>query len=234
MGISEDLLNADFQECFEQMRHYDDAFQNGLQFTYGGVIALSGLLGTLLQIKGADTLRTVTPVLVLSWLAGFLMVMFLAKNRVYFARVARYVNQIRDFYLRESPGKFEDHTNFYRNRKFPPIFDPGSTQTFQIYLACALDSFLFAAVVVALIALWGLSHGDKPTVDWLWGSIALLLSLVAELAFVILYWSQASHIKSSESEKQRFRELVDRLLASTDEKERKHIKEELAKLAFGR
>jgi hypothetical protein len=234
MGISEDLLNTDFQECFEQMRHYDDAFQSGLQFTYGGVIGLSGLLGTLLQIKGADTLRTVTPVLVLSWLAGFLMVMFLAKNRVYFAKVARYVNQIRDFYLRESHGKFEDHTNFYRNREFPPLFDPGSTQAFQIYLACALDSFLFAAVVVAMIALWELSHGGTPGVDWFWGPLALLVCFIAELAFIILYWSQASRSKPSESEIQRFRELVDRLTASVDEKDRKNIREELAKLTFGR
>ena len=188
MSVFEDLLNSDFQQCFEQMRHYDDAFQNGLQFTYTGAIAVAGFSGTLLQIKGADGLKTVAVVLAFSWLAGVFVVMSLAKNRVYFAKAARYVNQTRDFYLKNRPEEFEDHTKMYRNWRSPAVFDPGSTQTLQIYLASALDSFLFAFAVSAAIALRDVSQSTQPNVNWFWGGIAFGISLLAEVGLILSYW----------------------------------------------
>jgi hypothetical protein len=188
MSVFEDLLNSDFQQCFEQMRHYDDAFQNGLQFTYTGAIAIAGFSGTLLQIKGADSLKTVALVLFCSWLAGVFVVMSLAKNRVYFAKAARYVNQVRDFYLRNRPEEFEDHTKMYRNWRSPAVFDPGSTQTLQIYLASALDSFLFAFAVSAALALRHASHSTQPSLHWFWGAIAFGISVLTEVGLIMLYW----------------------------------------------
>jgi len=42
-----------------------------------------------------------------------------------------------------------------------------------------------------------------------------------------------SGLESKEAEKRRFFDLADRLTASADERERKRIKKELAKLTFG-
>jgi hypothetical protein len=42
-----------------------------------------------------------------------------------------------------------------------------------------------------------------------------------------------SGLESKEAEKRRFFDLADRLTASTDDRERKRIKKELAKLTFG-
>jgi hypothetical protein len=41
-------------------------------------------------------------------------------------------------------------------------------------------------------------------------------------------------LESKESEKRRFFELADRLSATTDQAEQQHIKEELARMTFGK
>jgi hypothetical protein len=40
MSVFQELFVADFQQCFEQMRHYDETFHRTLQFGFGGVVAV--------------------------------------------------------------------------------------------------------------------------------------------------------------------------------------------------
>jgi hypothetical protein len=103
------------------MRHYDDVFQSTVQFAYTGVVAVGGPAGTLLQVYGPkqSTVATASLILVLSWLTGVLVVMSLAKNRVYFARVARYVNEIRHLYLVDRPAGIENKARIYADYTFP-------------------------------------------------------------------------------------------------------------------
>lgn len=188
-GIFENLLQSDFEQCFEQMRHYDDAFQSAVQFAYTGVVAVAGLSGTLIQIWSSKlSIATVSFIFAFSWLAGLLVVMSLAKNRVYFARVARYVNEIRELYLSNRPGGLTDKTKMYTNSGFPHVLDYGSTQSFQIYVASAFDSFLFATAVIAFIALTNVANGAEPSVGWFWGTTSFGACLLVELGSIILYW----------------------------------------------
>ena len=199
--VFENLLQSDFEQCFEQMRHYDDVFQNSLQFVYTGVVAVAGASGTLFSIFGTKTsnLATLSFILLFSWVAGIVVVMELAKNRVYFARVARYVNEIRDAYLKKGPAGVTNKAKMYRDCKFPAILDFGSTQTFQILLVSVFDSLLFGFAVVALLAFRKVPNGADVTPDWSRGILAFAVFLVVEFGLVIVYWCiEKSNMKPSE------------------------------------
>jgi hypothetical protein len=195
-SVFENLLQSDFEQCFEQMRHYDDAFQNALQFAYTGVVAVAGASGTLLQAWGAKSsnLATVSLILLFSWLAGVVVVMDLAKNRVYFARVARHVNEIRGLYVKKHPAGVSNKAKMYTDPTFPHILNLGSTQTFQVCLASAFDSFLFGSAIVALLAVRSVANGVEASVNWSWGIGGFIAFLVLELGLIFAYWK----IKESE------------------------------------
>jgi hypothetical protein len=199
MGVFENLLQSDFQQCFEQMRHYDDAFQGALQFAYTGVVAVAGASGTLLQIWHVNPLNlaTVSLVLLFSSLAGIVILMLLAKNRVYFARVARYVNEIRHLYLQKDPAGIANKAGMFDDVTFPPILDFGSTQTFQIYLVSAFDSFLFACGIIALVGWRVAANHGEASIKWSWGIWGFAVSMVVELGSIFVYW----YLKESETTK---------------------------------
>ena len=144
------------------------------------------------------TLATTSSILLSSWLAGIVTLMLLAKNRVYFAKVARYVNEIRHLYLQKHPAQIANKANMFNDVRFPPIWDKGSTQTFQIYLVAIFDSFLFAVGVIALVACLNAVNGKTPSLNGFWficGLVAFVASLLIELRWIFAYWSQ----KESES-----------------------------------
>jgi hypothetical protein len=94
MNIHEELLASDFHECFAQMRHYDNGFQEMVKFGFQGVLAVVAAYAFLAEKYGfADWggvgLKLLT---LLATLMGLLLVMWLARNRVYYAYVARYVS----------------------------------------------------------------------------------------------------------------------------------------------
>lgn len=188
--IRETLLVSDFEQCFEQMRHYDDAFQGALQFAYTGVVAVAGASGTLLQIWHVNPLNlaTVSLILLFSSLAGVVILMLLAKNRVYFAKVARYVNEIRHLYLQKHPAGIANKAGMFDDVTFPQILDFGSTQTFQIYLVSAFDSFLFACGIIALVACRVAANHGEASIKWSWGIWGFAASVVVELGSIFVYW----------------------------------------------
>jgi hypothetical protein len=199
--VFENLLQSDFEQCFEQMRHYDDVFQNSLQFVYTGVVAVAGASGTLFSIWGTKTsnLATLSFILLFSWVAGIVVVMELAKNRVYFARVARYVNEIRDVYLDKKPAGVTNKAKMFTDPTFPHVLDLGSTQIFQVGLASVFDSLLFGFTVVALFAFRNVAHDREASPDWSSGIWACVAFLVVEFGLVIVYWLvQESNMKPSE------------------------------------
>jgi hypothetical protein len=121
--------------------------------------------------------------------------MLLAKNRVYFAKVARYVNEIRHLYLKEHPAGIANKADMFDEVTFPAILDFSSTQTFQIYLVSAFDSFLFASGIIALVAFRVAANSGEASVNWSWGILGFVASLVVELGLIFVYW----YLKESET-----------------------------------
>jgi hypothetical protein len=204
MGAS-DIVVSDFEQCFEQMRHYDDSFQNTLQFAYTGTVAVARVSGTLLQSYHYTQLNLtiLSVILGLSWLAGIILVMSLAKNRVYFVMVARRVNELRNVCFDEDSPYRENKAKIYTDPTRPRIADFGSTQFFQVCLTSAFDSFFFASTVVALIALQMVVNHTAPIVDWSLGFRGFAVSLVAQLGLIALFWNRKEHKHSDGSRKKR-------------------------------
>lgn len=203
MGAS-DVVVSDFEQCFEQMRHYDDSFQNTLQFAYTGTVAVVGVSGTLLQSYHYTQLNLtiLSVILGLSWLVGIILVMSLAKNRVYFTIVARRVNELRNVCFDEHSPHRENKAKIYTDPTRPRISDFASTQFFQVCLTSVFDSFFFASTVVALIALQMVAnHHSAPIVDWSLGIRGFAVWLVAQLGLVALYWKLEEHKHSDTSQK---------------------------------
>lgn len=180
MNLHENLLISDFEQCFEQMRHYDDTFGRTLKFGFGGVAGVIAASAALVSQYGFThpTKTMVGFLLLVSSIAGFLLVVSLARNRVYFAFVARYVNEIRSTYLAQAPGGVGNKAGVYTDHKSPKIFSPGSSHTIQIYFLSTCNALLLSATMVAF-------GGVVP--PWYVPILAFAGSLLLQVGWVLRY-----------------------------------------------
>ncbi len=201
MSVHEELLVSDFQQCFEQIRHYDEIFHRTLQFGFGGVVAVIAASGALAGQYGLTRLITTTVglMLLVSSVAGFLLVASLARNRVYFAFVARYVNEVRALYLAQSPGSISNKAGIYTDPGFPKIFNPFSSHSFQLYFLSSCNSFLITGGVIALLVSRALATSGSPAVNWWAGLLAFSLSMLVQIGWVLLYWCHKERQKTAEA-----------------------------------
>lgn len=146
MTVHEDLLVADFQQSYAQMRHYDDVFRTTLEFSFGGIVVVIGGAAALVsQFETGPLVMTLVGLLFLvAGTMGFLMVVSLARNRVYFAFTARYVNELRSLYLNSSPGGAKNKSKYYTDYSRPRIFSPGSSHAIQLYFLVICNSLLLS------------------------------------------------------------------------------------------
>ena len=201
MGVHEDLLVADFEQCFEQMRHYDETFRRTLEFDVGGVVAVIAASAALLGQYGPSYLviTSVGLLLVVSSLAGFLLVVSLARNRVYFAFVGRYVNEVRTLYLSHSPGGVSNKAGIYADYKFPSIFNPVSSHAIQLYFLSSCNSFLLTGSGAALFASRAIAMGKSLAVGWGLLLGAFVVFLLLQVGWILLYWYLKERQKTADT-----------------------------------
>ena len=198
MPLAEDLMVADFEQCFEQMRHYDQSYRHSFEFGFAGMLAVIAASGTLIQQYGFTpiVLTTVGILLLASSVVGFLFfVVSLARNRVYFAFVARYVNEFRALYLKEAPGGVGNRAGMYTDPRYPRIFGPGSSHSVQVWLLCLCNAALLAVAVNALLA----APAATPSISWWAGLIVFLISLPGQVVWVLIYWSRKERQRTADS-----------------------------------
>jgi len=191
MSVHEDLLVSDFHECFAQMRHYDDGFRDVVKFGFEGVFAvITGYAFLAGKYGFADWAGVGLALLtLLATLMGSLLVIWLARNRVYYAHVCRYVNEIRSAYISAVPGGVSNKAGMYVNYARPLIFNPASTQTLQVYFLSLSTALLFAGFVGTCSIVHAVGHGSKPTVNWCWVILTFLLFSAIEVGGVLIYWA---------------------------------------------
>ncbi len=188
--LSEDLLREDFSQCFSQMRHYDEAFRSSLQYAFAGVIGVVAAYAALIGKYGCT--EAVTSIaglmLLLAATVGVLIEFVLARNRVYYASFAHYVNEIRALYLTQKTGGLENKSGMYCDYKNPPIFNPGSTQTVQIYILALFNSVVFSGAVASSAAVRDIIRVAQPSIHWTTAAIAFFLFLIGQVSLVLIYW----------------------------------------------
>jgi len=177
------FLRDDFVQCFEHLRHYDTQIIDILKFTFTvyGVVAgiVFGVYRPGLFKKSAFFPLAIASLLI-GLVIGLLMLGIIVRNRAYFVKVARYMNENRRFYLENNPLGFKNISGMYMDSQKPYYFNWYSSQSFVIYTQAAINSFLLGELIYIILSLpnsWTLIFSIS----------ASLILLVLQLYLIIKY-----------------------------------------------
>ena len=144
------FLEVDFNQCFNQMRHYDSQIWDITKFAFSGYTLL---LGSAVGInkysleKNIDLNPVSILILMIGLSVGIFMYCLIIRNRTYFIRVTHYINEHREHFLKDKPLGFENKTRFYTKPYEPSFFDLLSSQLFLSYLLALLNGLVAAALL---------------------------------------------------------------------------------------
>ena len=145
----ETFLMHDFDQCFQQMRHYDNQIVGITKFistVYTSLIALGVGLYKYGIDQNIDWSFPVSVCLIGAMAFGIFMLMLTVRNRVYFVHVTRYINEIRCVFINLDSSVFKNISGMYTNLSQPPFFNWLSSQSFFLYLISSINSGLVGTV----------------------------------------------------------------------------------------
>src|SRR5438477_10919246 len=90
------FLERDFNQCFQQMRHYDGQILDICKFAFTAYTAAFGAALTVYKYgidKGIDYTSPAIAILSVALFLGFCMMALATRNRGYYVLVARYINE---------------------------------------------------------------------------------------------------------------------------------------------
>lgn len=138
-----DILHSDFEQSMEMLRHYDSFHWDITKFCFGQICVIIGACWYIyekipeqkqsLMLFGHE-IPIIGVLLILSSLFTLLCIISLLRNRTYFCRVSHYINEIREYSLRDNELQFDNESKMWTNRQHPPLKDGLSTQSLSIYL----------------------------------------------------------------------------------------------------
>ena len=79
-------------------------------------------------------------------LLGIVIFAVIIRNRIYFVRMARYVNELRELFLQHKPLGFENHTRMYTRSDEPYYFNWLSSQSWLIYIVAFLNAMVLFVI----------------------------------------------------------------------------------------
>ena len=173
------FLENDFNQCFQQMRHYDSQITDLLKFIFTAYTALIGLAIGLYKYgleKAIDFSSAAVASLSVGLIIGIFMFGVIIRNRVYFVQVARYVNEQREFYFKHKPVSFQNKSGMYTNSNQPPFYNWRSSQSWLSYISAALNSTLLAVIIYIICP------GQ-------WSALIIIATglFIAQVIFAIIY-----------------------------------------------
>jgi hypothetical protein len=174
------FLDRDFNQCFEQMRHYDSQIFEIGKFTLASYAGIIGLALGLYQFSLKESVELRPParaLLAIGLLHGFLLLGMAVRNRAYFVKVARYINEQRKLFLSSRPMGFQNESQMYVDQKYPKYYDWRSSQLWLTHLVAALNSVLLALLLAV--------GSDTPSTRLV--AISGLIVLVAQVLMARSY-----------------------------------------------
>jgi hypothetical protein len=145
-----DFLKSDFAQSFTQMRHYDGQIFEACKFV---MVVYSGIAGAALGIhkygleKKLELSLPAASMLAIALIIGLLFFVFVIRNRTYFVKMVRYINEVRDFFYRKGVGGFPNESQMYTDRTMPRYWDWNSTQIRVAYCIAFLNAGLLAVLL---------------------------------------------------------------------------------------
>lgn len=154
-----EFLYREYQQCFEQLRFYDERQLSLLRYLFALVTAaVAGQFAVYKVVgdAGAQFFRCVAMLGALLLAATILVHIALVQNRLYFVFVARQINAIRRYLLAEESPSFRDN-QLYTSTTFPAARFL-SLHSYTLVCSAFLASLFCASIGYGLSNLaWGIT-----------------------------------------------------------------------------
>lgn len=193
------FLERDFNQCFEQMRHYDSIESSLLKFAFGGFTAI---IGASWALFGYSKKACINPsaylgiLLLTGALFESILLTLIVRTRIYFVNMARYINEHRRFFLLREPLGFKNLTKMHINYNFPQYFNPASSYSITFYLLSIGISVLFTTAFYYILDYFNYKISNALLI------IVFIFTLIVSIGSVIIYLSK------KESQKQKGIDLI--------------------------
>lgn len=177
------FLLAEYGECFNHMRHYDSMNLSiaTFTFTFYSIIATISF-GIWEYFKDSNIVHLplfLGLFLLFNSLSGFLIILTLARNRLYFVKVARQVNSLRKKFVSISSIDYENL--LYTDPKVPVASNKSSSQVILLnFIAFVNSAFLATSIYFFIFYLFNIS--TKYLI--LLSSIAYILGIIIGLKII--------------------------------------------------
>lgn len=181
------FMSDDYNQSMEMLRHYDNNNWEITKFAVSEMLLAVGACWTLYTLS-IPSESTSTPSLSLSqvliitfvicfgsFLFGLLSLFLVGKNRVYFAKTARHINNYRNHALASHPLAFQCARDYWSNPTYPKAMSWKSTHLLCFYLLDAFTALMSSATVFLLTKICGYSCYDLTAVA---GILVFVISIV--------------------------------------------------------
>jgi hypothetical protein len=148
------FLLKEYDQCFNQMRHYDNVSVSMIKFAFSIYSALGTIAFAIYQFlyRNENSLNVIIGSIALfTFLVGFIIVLMLTRNRLYFVSVAKQVNRIRNLSIYKSKSVFDFKSALPYDPNIPKAFNIRSIYLITIFLLCFMNSVaIFTAFIFLL------------------------------------------------------------------------------------
>ncbi|HSA07102.1 MAG TPA: hypothetical protein P5556_07960 [Candidatus Gastranaerophilales bacterium] len=172
------FLERDFNQCFQQMRHYDSQIFEIFKFLFTLYTGLIGISIGLYQFgikENIDFTPSSIAILLIGFLLGIFLFIVIVRNRAYFVQVTRYINEQRALFFKFEPLGFKNTSKMYTNSQKPNFFDRHCSQIWYLYVVALMNSILIGVSIYILYK------------NWIAIGICFLLSSFAQMIYAYSY-----------------------------------------------
>lgn len=186
------FLERDFNQCFQQTRHYDLQLFNILKLVFSGYTAVIGIALGLYQFgleKGINISLPAKAILSIGFLFGLLLFSLAIRYRIYFVQVTRYLNEQRGLFFKYRPLGFENKSIMYTDYLQPPFFNWRSSHSWLTYIIAILNSTMLGILLFITLNQF----------IWLIAILSFFFSLIIQLSIGIKYLKSREGKSASEA-----------------------------------
>lgn len=181
-----ELLKIDFQQCFQQMRHYDSIFWSTVKFIFTGYAVMFTATGIILELELSSRIAWtgITTLLFFTGFAGTLLQLVLLRNRIYYVRVARFVNEVRQSYLNKKVMGVQNIAGLYDDPRSPKALNLMSSQLIITYFMIICNSLFYSFGIASTCVE---QDFELLHINMFWPSIVFAAAFIIQIFLVILY-----------------------------------------------
>ena len=151
------ILVNDFTQSMYTHRHYDTLNWQITKFAFGEILVAIGACWSVfnwdLVKETSPNLKWIVMTIICgaSLLFGVMSIFTIVKNRVYFVRTSRHINELRHHVLQRLPYGFKNEANYWEDPAYPDVKDYDSTQFLSLYMLVFLNMVTAGALAFSAL-----------------------------------------------------------------------------------